>query len=161
MTQLDNYDNIAISALLSLFSIGKVSEVSIFWNTWLGNTLKMPVWATHLGIMLAKNPSGVITSCGPWHGLGVTGECTVTRCSNQRDVSAMNVHGMLWIKLAPTVGAFEAQWYWQPFQTVWFPSSCTSTHAVTRLNILQNSASGPIDANPNLAMKLDIYTPFF
>ena len=37
---------IAIIALLSLFSIG---EVSIFWNTSLGNTQKMPVWATHLG----------------------------------------------------------------------------------------------------------------
>ena len=36
---------IAISAL-SLFSTG---WVSIFWNTGLGNTQKMPVWATHLG----------------------------------------------------------------------------------------------------------------
>ena len=110
---------IAISALCLLFSVG---EVGIFWARKCG-------YGQHTeGIILAKNPSGLITSSGHWHGLVVSGICT--RCSNWRAVSAMNVDGMPWIELVPTVDAFEAQCYWQPFRAVGFPSSCTSTHAV-------------------------------
>ena len=85
------------------------------------------------GIMLAKNPSGLITSFGHWHGLVVPGICT--RCSSGPAVSAMTVDGMPWIKFVPTVDAFEAQCYWQPFRTVGVPSSRTSTHAVNRFQL--------------------------
>ena len=85
------------------------------------------------GIMLAKNPSGLITSAGHWHGLVVPGICT--RSSNRRAVSAMNVDGMPWIELVPTVDALKAQCYWQPFRAVRFASSRTSTHAVNRFQL--------------------------
>ena len=96
---------------------------------------KMLEWATHLGYhvdgesqQLDHLVQWMTWTCGP-------GICTL--CSKRRAVSAMNVHGMPWIKLVPTVGEFEAQWYGQPFRTVGLPSSCTSscttTHAVTRL----------------------------
>ena len=55
---------IAISALCLLFSVG---EVGIFWARKCG-------YGQHTeGIILAKNPSGLITSSGHWHGLVVPG----------------------------------------------------------------------------------------
>ena len=85
------------------------------------------------GIMLAKNPSGLITSAGHWHGLVVPGICTWS--SVCWAVSAMNVDGMPWIELVPTVDALKAQCYWQPFRAVRFASSRISTHAVNRFSL--------------------------
>ena len=121
-TLICNYCNYSILSLLSEV------EVSILWakqNRRDGQHTE--------GIMLAKNPSGLIISFGHWHGLVVPG--IRTRCSNRRDVSAMNVDGMPWIELGPTLDAFEAQCYWQTFRAVGFPSSGTSTHAVNRFQL--------------------------
>jgi hypothetical protein len=49
--------------------------------------------------------------------------------------STRSVNGMPWFELVPTVNAFEALCYWQPFRSVGFPSSRTSTHAVNRFKL--------------------------
>ncbi len=108
------------------------------------------------GIMLAKSPGSLINSVGHWHGLVVPGICT--RCSNRHDVSAMNVDGMLWIELVPTDDAFEAQFYWQLFRAVCFPSSRTSTHAVQCASLSSGCNFPPVAKSMPIAPKLELNT---
>ena len=122
---------IAIIAIIALFSLLWRVEVRFFWEKQTSGTFRDEQHTE--GIMLAKNPSGLITSAGHWHGLVVPGICTLS--SNRRAVSAMNVDGMPWIELVPTVDALKAQCYWQPFRAVRFASSRTSTHAVNRFQL--------------------------
>ena len=100
-----------------------------FWakNAGMGNTPRVPCWRR---IPAAWSPRSVndmdLWFLGSAHCVPNDELCLQWMCM-----------ACQWIKLVPTVGAFEAQWYGQPFQTVGFPSSRTSsrtsTHAVSRL----------------------------
>ena len=117
---------IAIIAIIALFSLLWRVEVRFFWAKQTSGTFRDEQHTE--GIMLAKNPSGLITSAGHWHGLVVPGICTLS--SNRRAVSAMNPNA-IGNRLGPSGLPLPA-----PRRMLWIA-----------FNWLQCSASGQIDAN--------------
>jgi hypothetical protein len=90
------------------------------------------------GIMLAKNPSGLITSFGHWHGLVVPGICTRWRWQSMACRESNSF--LLWTHLKPNAIGNR-------LGPSGFPLPAPRRMLWIAFNLLQFSASGQIDAN--------------